>query len=302
MPIVRAFIVPHPPIIIPRIGRGEEIKIEKTVKSYNEIAEMIAEIKPDTLIVTSPHSVMYSDYIHISPGMRARGDFGEFGAPDVAFDAEYDSEFVRELSKLAEEEDIPAGTLGEKKKTLDHGTMVPLNFINKHYKNYKLVRISISGLSPIDHYRFGKCISKAADNLNRRAVLVASGDLSHMLKEEGPYGYTEEGPLFDSQVTEAMAKGDFLRFMTFEEDFCETAAECGLRSFIIMAGALDGRSVESNLLSYEGPFGVGYAVASFEVKGQDDRRKFDAIYNSNEKERLKQIMSEEDEYVSLARK
>ena len=42
---------------------------------------------------------------------------------------------------------IEAGTLGEKDPSLDHGTMVPLYFINQYLKDYKLVRIGLSGLS-----------------------------------------------------------------------------------------------------------------------------------------------------------
>ena len=47
-------------------------------------------------------------------------------------------------------------------------------------------------------------------NLGRRAVFVASGDLSHKLRDDGPYGFAPEGPEFDRQITEAMAEGDFL--------------------------------------------------------------------------------------------
>jgi len=302
MSIVSTFIVPHPPLIIPEIGGGKQIKIEKTVKAYDVIARKIKAIKPETIIITTPHSIMYSDYIHISPGQGAKGDFREFGYENVKLEAKYDTEFVNMLSELAIECGMPAGVMGEKKKSLDHGTMIPLYFINKYLSDYKIVRIGISGLSFIEHYNFGKCIAEAADSLNRKVVIIASGDLSHMLKDEGPYGYTEEGPIFDKEVTSAMADGDFMRFLTCDEEFCEIAAECGLRSFIIMTGALDGKAVKPELLSYEGPFGVGYAVASFEVTGEDDNRHFGKVYNDVENERLNLIKSNEDEFVSLARK
>lgn len=302
MSIKNTFIVPHPPLIIPKIGRGQEIKIYNTIKSYDKIAKMIGELKPNTIVVTTPHSIMYSDYIHISPGKGAKGDFSEFGEPNVKFEAVFDTEFVNKLTELAEIEEIPAGTLGERKKPLDHGTMVPLHFVNKYYTDYKLVRIGISGLSFIEHYNFGKCIEKTARELNRSVVFIASGDLSHSLKDDGPYGYTEEGPIFDKEVTEAMDTGDFMKFLSFDEQFCEAAGECGLRSFIIMAGALDGKDVQSELLSYEGSYGVGYAVASFIATGENEKRCFDKIYEENEKNRLKSIMENEDEYVRLARK
>lgn len=301
MPINNTFIVPHPPLIISKIGRGQEIRILETIKSYDRIAKKIAELKPDTIVITTPHLIMYSDYIHISPGKKAKGDFSEFGEKDIKFEAEYDTEFVNKLTEIAEKEGIPAGTLGERKKSLDHGTMVPLYFINRYYTDYKLVRVSISGLSLIEHYNFGKCITQASNELNKNVIFIASGDLSHTLKDEGPYGYSEEGPVFDKMVTSTMDSGNFMEFLNFTEEFCEAAGECGLRSFIIMAGALDGKEVNSKLLSYEGPYGVGYAVASFEVEGENENRCFGKMFDEIEDKRLNHIKEKEDDYVKLAR-
>lgn len=301
MPLVGAFIVPHPPLIVPEVGRGEEKKIQKTIDAYDEIAHRIALLKPDTIILTTPHSILYSDYLHISPGIKAEGNFQDFGAKQVRMEVEYDTGFVNKLEEISSHAGIRSGTLGERNKNLDHATMVPLYFINKQYHEYKLVRISLSGLSLLVHYRFGKCIKEAISQSSKRYVIVSSGDLSHKLKKDGPYGLSEEGPIFDHEITLAMADGDFHRFLTFDEAFCDAAAECGLRSFIIMAGALDGQSVKSELLSYEGPFGVGYAVASFEITGSDDSRCFDKLYEYQEKQRLDRLKANEDHYVSLAR-
>ncbi|NLX77051.1 MAG: AmmeMemoRadiSam system protein A [Clostridiaceae bacterium] len=301
MPIKAAFIVPHPPIILPEIGRGEEKKIQKTIDAYMETAKRISEIKPETIIVTTPHSILYADYFHISPNRKAKGNMRRFGVSGLSMEAEYDSEFVQVLSSEAEKADIPAGTLGERDPELDHGTFIPLYFINKFYTGYKMVRIGLSGLDHLDHYRFGKIIADTVDKLGRNTVFVASGDLSHKLLHDGPYGFAKEGPEFDKQVTEAMKNGDFLAFMNFDPSFCESAAECGLRSFIIMAGALDGKELKSELLSYEGPFGVGYAVASFEVTGTNENRRFDIIYETEQRRKLENIKSSEDAYVKLAR-
>lgn len=302
MSIIETFIVPHPPLIIPDIGMGKERKIQKTIDCYDKIAEKISKIKPNTIIIITPHSIMYSDYIHISPGKGAKGNFKDFGEPNVNLEAEYDTDFINELSTLAESRNIQAGTMGEKDKSLDHGTMIPLYFINKYRIDYKIVRISISGLSFNEHYNFGKCISQVAQNSDKKVVLIASGDLSHMLKDEGPYGYREEGVIFDREVTNAIKEGNFLTLLKFDPEFCELAAECGLRSFITMAGALDGKSVESELLSYEGPFGVGYAVAEFTVTGENNERHFDKVFEDLESLRLTSLKNEEDDYVRLARK
>lgn len=301
MSVVAAFIVPHPPIILPEIGKGQEQNIQKTIDAYEEVARRIASLHPETIVLTSPHTVMYADYFHISPGEKAHGDMCEFGAPDVEISARYDSEFVQTLSDIAKEEGIPAGTLGQKTRALDHGTLIPLCFLNACDTKYQLVRIGLSGCSPLMHYRFGKCIAQVAEFLERRVVFVASGDLSHKLKEDGPYGFAPEGPLFDAQVTKAMAEGNFLRFLQFDSVFCDAAAECGLRSFQIMAGALDGKAVSPELLSYEGPFGVGYGVASFLVLERDETRRFDQRYECEQKALLEQAKEQEDSYVRLAR-
>jgi len=301
MPLLGTFIVPHPPLIVPEIGRGSEREIQKTIEAYQKIAQQVAKFEPETIIVISPHSVMYGDYIHISPAIRARGDLGRFGAGKVIIEKDYDTALVLELSKQARLSGISAGTLGEKDNSLDHGVMIPLYFTEKYYQDYKLVRLSISGLSVLEHYRFGQCINLAIDELGRKAVIIASGDLSHRLKEDGPYGLTKEGPEFDKQITEAMAAGDFMRFLTFEEDFTEAAGECGLRSFIEMAGALDGLAVKPEFLSYQNTFGVGYAVCGYEIIGEDDGRKLGDLFEQMQRKSLSAAREAEDEYVRLAR-
>ncbi len=296
-----AFILPHPPLILPGVGRGKEREIDKTITAYTKAARLCADIKPDTIVVISPHSVCYSDYFHISPGERAHGDMSRFGARGETVDAVYDTGFVRELSQNAERDGVRAGTLGERDSSLDHGTVIPLRFIDAQGAKYKLVRIGLSGLSVAEHYKLGMCIAKTAEELKRRTVIIASGDLSHKLKPDGPYGYAAEGPEFDAQVTQAMRDADFYKFMSFSPSFCEKAAECGLRSFLIMAGAFDGLSVKSELLSYEGVTGVGYAVADFFPGEPDESRCFLKKYAEAQQAIVEKRRNTEDEYVRLAR-
>jgi len=301
MAIVFAMAVPHPPLIIPEVGRGEEREIQSTIDGYTEAARRAAAYNPDTVVVLSPHSTVYSDYFHISPGTSARGDFGRFGARRVSVEMEYDAEFVRELSAMAEKEGLPAGVLGERERELDHGTLVPLYFLGQFNLRAKLVRIGISGLSFLDHYRLGKMIARVSGKLGRRTVFVASGDLSHRLKADGPYGFAEEGPEFDRQIMDILGSGDFIKMFDFSPAFCDAAGECGLRSFIVMAGALDGLAVKPEKHSYEGPFGVGYGVCTFEITGTDPDREFERVYLESERKKMEQRRAGEDPYVRLAR-
>ena len=206
-----------------------------------------------------------------------------------------------EIIHQVENAGIRAGTLGEKVPSLDHGTFLPLYFLQEAGVDCPILRIGLSGFSPLEHYRLGQCIAKAVDKLGRRAVFVASGDLSHKLKDDGPYGYAPEGPVFDRRVTQAMADGDFLKFLTMDAGLCEQAAECGLRSFQIMAGALDGLAVEAKLLSYEGTFGVGYGVATFAVTGPVENRRFARQCEELEHARLAERKAAEDPWVKLGR-
>jgi AmmeMemoRadiSam system protein A len=301
MSVLAAFAVPHPPIMRPEIGRGEEKAMEKTLDAYRAAMRRAAECRPDTVVVTTPHSVLYSDYFHISPGDSAEGDFTSFRAPRLKVSARYDEAFARALAGLCDREMLPAGTLGEKDPRLDHGTMLPLLALDEYLTEYRVVRVSLSGLSPADHYRLGTLIARTAETLGRRVVIIASGDLSHKLKEDGPYGFAPEGPEFDRLTTEALGKADFLALLSVNPDLSEAAGECGLRSLWIMAGALDKKAVKAELLSYEGPFGVGYAVASFEISGECPVRDVGAQFEVWRKAELAVRKAKEDAHVRLAR-
>ena len=272
MSMLGAIITPHPPVLLPEVGGGREREIAATDRAMRTAAETVAAWQPDVIIVSSPHTILYRDYFHIAPGDGAVGDMGRFGAPEVRIQASYDTLLREEIIRRAESEGLHAGTLGQRDSELDHGVLIPLYYLRKAGVRCPIVRMGLSGFSPLDHYRLGKCVQDAVNALGRRAVFLASGDLSHKLKADGPYGYAPEGPQFDDAVTHTMASGDFLEFLTIDPALCERAAECGLRSFQVMAGALDGLAVEPQLLSHEGTFGVGYAIALFPVTGRNDSR------------------------------
>lgn len=302
MGITTAIMVPHPPLIIPAVGRGREADIQKTIDAYHEAARRLAEQRPETIVLLSPHQVMYADYFHISPGERASGDFSGFGAGGERFEVAYDTEFVGELCRLAEQKGLSAGILGERDPKLDHGTMVPLYFINKYAANYRLVRIGLSGMLLGAHYELGQCIRETAEKLGRRVAVVASGDLSHRLKEDGPYGYRAEGPEYDKRIMDVMGRAAFGELFDFSEELLDGAGECGHRSFVILSGALDRTAVRAERLSYEGPFGVGYGVCAYEVQGADEGRNFLEQHEQRERERLEAQREKEDAYVRLARR
>ena len=301
MSILAAYVLPHPPLILPEVGRGEEKKIQLTVNAYERAMKEAAEQKPDTVIIASPHTVMYADYFHIAPGEEAEGSFAQFGAEEVTIATRYDTVLAKEIEMEAGEIGIEAGPVGGRNAALDHAVMIPLRFLYAHTQDFRVVRLGISGLSPLDHYNFGKCVARAVDTLGRRAVFIASGDLSHKLTPEGPYGFAPEGPRFDKACMKYLEEGDFLKLLRMDRALYEPAAECGLRTFWMMAGALDGQALKIKKLSYQGPFGVGYGVVSFRVTRADVRRSFAELYEMLERRAQEERRAAEDEYVRLAR-
>lgn len=301
MSVLAAFMVPHPPMVVPDVGRGSEEQVRETITAYERVADEIAALSPETIIITSPHSIMYADYFHISPGHRAKGSFASFRAAQVRFDELYDEELVEEICRLAAAEDFPAGTLGERDKMLDHGTMVPLWFIRNKYIEGEIVRIGLSGLPLAEHYRLGMLIREAVDNLGRRAVLIGSGDLSHKLQDYGPYGFAPEGPVYDERIMDVMGRAAFGELFDFDDGFCDKAAECGHRSFVILAGALDGEAVRAEKLSHQDVTGVGYGICTFYPEGPDEDRHFLEQFLAREEEKIREKENKSDEYVRLAR-
>lgn len=306
--IISSYIFPHPPIIVPEVGKGNESGAEETVNAVKRAAADIKQDKPTTIILTSPHAPVFQDYIYISTDSELRGTLGNFGAPGVKLKFENNIELVNSIINHAKQEGILSGGLEESlirkyrvSRELDHGAMVPLYFVGKETSGFKLVHIAIAGLPFLDLYRFGMCISKAVHESGERVVFLASGDLSHKLSEDAPYGYNERGSEFDEMLIGSVKNLEVEKLLDVDEDFCESAGECGLRSFIMMFGALDGFDLESQLYSYEGPFGVGYSVARFNVGSANNQRLLYKRMKERNLEKMKKIRSGEDPYVALAR-
>jgi len=149
----------------------------------------------------------------------------------------------------------------------DWGFNVPLFFLAKDFKGE--IETYLIGLeSPKFYFEKGKKIYKSKVNSQKSKVaVIASGDLSHCLKADGPYGFHPDGPKFDKELIESLKKKDIANILKLDDKYPE-AGECGLRSFCFLLGILEasGLNWEAEILSYEGPFGVGYLVANFKLR------------------------------------
>lgn len=149
----------------------------------------------------------------------------------------------------------------------DWGFNVPLYFLAKNISNIEIKTHLTDLQSPQVHFEKGKKLIKNLDYI-RKLAWIASGDMSHRLKKDGPYGLHPSGPKFDQKFIELLKKKDLQGILNLSEKLVEEAGECGLRSFCMLLGALEGAKIkwEPAILSYESPFGVGYLAANLKIK------------------------------------
>ena len=220
--ILGGYLFPHPPIIVKEIGRGEERKAIKTVEGSEALAKDIGQIKPSTIIIITPHGPLFRDAISISMEEELRGDFGNFGRSDLQFDFQNNVKLGSKIVEKSREKSISILEIDKdtSKKynidlKIDHGSLVPLYFVNREYKDYKLIHITYGLLSPEELFEFGRLIQDIVLESRETTIMIASGDLSHRLSNMGPYDYSPYGEIFDKKIVELLGKGDFKSIVNF---------------------------------------------------------------------------------------
>ncbi|MBC8060291.1 MAG: AmmeMemoRadiSam system protein A [Clostridiaceae bacterium] len=306
MTIQGFYLMPHPPIIIPEVGKGKEAKILSTSENLYKIGREIEKIAPETIIIVTPHGTMFQDAISLVNEDNIQGSLKNFGVPQVSMNLQVNKVLTERIHELAIEENIPTVMISntflksyKSTLSLDHGVIVPLYFVNKYYNNYKIVHITYAPLNDMSLYKFGIILKRAVEELKEKTVFIASGDLSHRLKEDGPYEYSPFGEKFDTEFLNNLKAGDVCSLFKMDEETVCSAGECGRKSAFIMLGALDCKRFNGELLSYEGTFGVGYGVMKLNILGEEESKlkELEEIKNL----RYSKKLNHQDAFVRLAR-
>lgn len=269
--ITYAALSPHPPLLIPEIG-GERIQdVAATIEGMQQMARELVNSYPETVVFITPHGNVFFDGVSALSETKLEGDFSNFGNHNKRTSCQNDNELLQEIAHKTRLANINFVLLdkdtalnNQLNPGLDHGIMVPLYYLQEAgLNNVKVVAISVAFMSLLELFSFGTIIRDAAEVTGRRVAIVASGDMSHRLKNDGPYDYHPDGQRFDAEVKKLLAAGDVRSFLNMPEELRKNAGECGYLSLVMMFGALDGRKFTSRVFSYEGPFGVGYLIAGF---------------------------------------
>ncbi len=262
---------PHPPLLVPQVGGAELALVGKTRSAMETMARKVREAEPEVVVIISPHAPLFASAFSIWELPEMQGDFAGFGAPDVSLSFKLDlalaariaareERLVRLNRSTAGEYDLPV--------RLDHGCLVPLYYLKQAGVAAPILPLGMSLLPSLELYKFGRSIKDAVSELGRRAVVIASGDLSHALTEDAPCGFSPQGAVFDRQLVDKLARFDLKGLIALTPQLAAEARQCGLNSLLIMLGAFDGLEAKTAVLSYEGPFGVGYCNCLLEPTGK----------------------------------
>lgn len=257
--LVFSGIAPHPPIMVPEVGRESIAGVRQSIEAMAELTERLIASGAESVVLISPHAPLEIDVFVAYKGPELYGDFANFHAPETVVSAPVDDELLAAISASAAAENYRVTTLPD--MDLDHGTAVPLYFLLRNGWQGKVVALGYSFLSNDDHLRFGACIKRAVETVGRPVGFIASGDMSHRLAPHAPAGFNPNAHVFDERVVEALRSNDPQAIVEIDYNLRKLAGECGYRSMLVAIGAGAGLPLSCEVMNYEAPFGVGYLVA-----------------------------------------
>jgi aromatic ring-opening dioxygenase LigB subunit len=259
MPIKLAAIVPHPPILIPSIGKENLLHLSKTKNSYTKIEEALQEEKIETIVLISSHGPSGGENLFINIGDEFEINFEEFGDFSAKIKISGDLELAQNIREdLIENNQVKAVN----RPTLDHGCGVPLYSLLSGNPNLarriEVVPIYVSRANLNEHFELGKIIGQRLEKGRKKIAVIASGDLSHTVAKNSPAGYSPKGAKFDQKLIEYLQEKKIEEILNLEEKLITTAKPCGLKNIAMLLGILNGSAYDIVNTSYESPFGVGH--------------------------------------------
>ncbi len=261
MSLVFAAITPHPPLLIPTIGKDAIKKLEKTKAAMEKLEEDLYLAKPEVIFIITPHGNFFPDAFTINACTDFQSNLKEFGDLITNLKFKGDINLATSIRSVSKEQNIPTTLITE--TNLDHGCSVPLYYLAQHLPDVKIVQFGFSDLDAKAHLDFGYLIKEKILNTNKRIAVIASADLSHALATDSPAGFNPAGAKFDEKIQELLASHNTVGMMQIESETIKNSSECGFRSLLILLGILKDIDYTYRQYSYEAPFGVGYLTANF---------------------------------------
>lgn len=250
VPCVLSVLMCHAPIVVPGVAAPAEARrCGRTTRAMAELAARVVAAAPDRVVVVSPHAPRRVPDFAALVGPRHRGSLAAFGAPHVAVDLPDDVDVRLQLG-LAVARPPDDG--------LDHGAVVPLAFLWDAGWRGPTAILAHPRLSSAATARRARELGAALAGLPGRTAMVASGDMSHRLIPGAPAGFHADARRFDQAFVDALRADDWAAAAGAQPR--DVAAEDVVDSSLL-AMAAAGEPQHAEVLSYEGPWGVGYTEA-----------------------------------------
>lgn len=257
--VIFAGLLPHAPVLIPEIGGPRGNAVDATVQAMERLAARVVSARPEAIVVISPHSPRKRRNFGIWGGDRLRGDFAEFGFPEVAIDLPNDVQLAAMMRDAVAEAGL--GIREIPPWPLDHGAMVPLwHVVNAGWTGPGVV-LGLCDADELEMTRLGQAVGRAAGQVGRRVAVLASGDMSHRLAPHSPGGFDPRAQEFDLEFMRLLAEGEYRTIRGLDAELVRLAGEDVMESTLVAAAAANWDATGHEVLSYEGPFGVGYGIA-----------------------------------------
>jgi MEMO1 family protein len=257
--VVCVVLMPHAPILVPAVGGARSRAAAPSCQAMRAAAAAVLSYRPETLVLISPHSPRKPGAFGVWADDLLQGSFEQFGAPQVHVSLPNDRRLADALAVEAQSRAVAIWAIHNYQ--LDHGALVPLWFLAEAGWTGPTVILSLDyaddgGLTPL-----GEAITAAANLMQRRIAIIASGDMSHRLTAGAPCGFHPQAHEFDETFIHLVRGGNYRELQGINPGLRELAAEDAVDSTLIAAAAAGWQSTGHRVLNYEGPFGVGYGVA-----------------------------------------
>ena len=254
MPLVFACSMSHTPGIRAWPNAAEPSQKERLYAGFEALRERLEAANPDSiLIISSEHFANF--FLDCMPAFTMGQADSYFGPvePWVKIEQGFnagDPELSKRLLNACYEAGIELNYAHEMK--LDHGTMIPLSFLDPARK-LPLVPLIINAMTyPMPKqrrcYELGQALRNALDKETRRVAVVAAGGLSHA---PGERIHGKIDSKFDEEFIRRLVANDVDAFTSYTDEEIE---QLGLgtheiRAWVTLAGIAEGR--QANPLFYE---------------------------------------------------
>jgi len=243
--IVGAAIVPHAPQFLTLPETEDHAQVTRVNAAMRELGDRFRALDPDLVIVIS--NAHCDDFVvrcvpafAIHCGARAAGSGGHAGWWPI--DGEAGGALVRELFELGFD---PAFTLDAK---LGTAFTIPLDFCG-YPREMPFLPVFVNAYVPPQPtpercFAFGRALALALERMGRRAIVLASGGLSHY---PGTPQYPHPDLATDRVIFERLAAGNLRYLMSLDAAALDSSGNVECRSLQILAGAIGDRPPQTAL-------------------------------------------------------